>query len=330
VDLLDVMNPSGMFLNGKRRRNYSSKDILPSSGRLIPEFDGRQSIRQMFSRGSSILPSQSIETSSNKSCLEISRVTSEKSFCIPKAVSEVTDLVGTDAGSSPLRAEKRAVIEGLSNVPVKRAKSSTVSTAGLTEPRGQQSLKGFFKPSTVFAADTSTSFQPSSQCGQSRDVSKPASPSLAKSTNNRKHSDASLQPTVSESSPQPRLWASFSQSKNSYINPLETSSSGSIELTDDDISALHDPIESKNSWSKLFTKPTAPRCEGHNEPCVNLLTKKSGMNCGRSFWMCPRPLGPTGAKERNTQWRCQTFIWCSDWSSHPARDPTLGIALHGK
>lgn len=79
---------------------------------------------------------------------------------------------------------------------------------------------------------------------------------------------------------------------------------------------INDPVESKESWSKLFAKPVAPRCEGHDEPCINLLTKKPGINLGRSFWMCSRPLGPSGAKERNTQWRCQTFIWSSDWKSY--------------
>ncbi|RMZ85083.1 hypothetical protein DV738_g281, partial [Chaetothyriales sp. CBS 135597] len=70
----------------------------------------------------------------------------------------------------------------------------------------------------------------------------------------------------------------------------------------------------KNSWGRLFAKPIAPHCE-HDEPCKTMVTKKKGENCGRSFWMCARPLGPTGQKERGTQWRCQTFIWCSDWDA---------------
>jgi AP endonuclease 2 len=69
---------------------------------------------------------------------------------------------------------------------------------------------------------------------------------------------------------------------------------------------------SKSSWGKLFQKPVAPKCE-HGEPCKSMLTKKKGENCGRSFWMCARPLGPSGQKERGSQWRCATFIWCSDW-----------------
>jgi hypothetical protein len=74
-----------------------------------------------------------------------------------------------------------------------------------------------------------------------------------------------------------------------------------------------DPIVAKESWSKLLGKRVVPRCE-HNEPCISYTTKKPGVNCGRSFYMCPRPIGPSGQKERNTQWRCGTFIWSSDWT----------------
>ncbi|KAK5950313.1 Class II abasic (AP) endonuclease [Knufia fluminis] len=73
-------------------------------------------------------------------------------------------------------------------------------------------------------------------------------------------------------------------------------------------------FERKKTWSKLFAKPVAPKCE-HDEPCKTMLTKKAGVNCGRSFWMCNRPLGPTGKQERGTQWRCNTFIWASDWDA---------------
>lgn len=48
-----------------------------------------------------------------------------------------------------------------------------------------------------------------------------------------------------------------------------------------------DPVASMESWSRLFTKPVAPRCE-HDEPCKMMKTKKTGFNCGRDFYMCTR------------------------------------------
>ncbi|KAK2075131.1 hypothetical protein P8C59_009283 [Phyllachora maydis] len=54
--------------------------------------------------------------------------------------------------------------------------------------------------------------------------------------------------------------------------------------------------------------------EAYEIYCVSLVTKKTGVNCGRSFYMCSRPLGPSGDKEIGTEFRCRTFIWSSDWS----------------
>lgn len=105
-----------------------------------------------------------------------------------------------------------------------------------------------------------------------------------------------------------------------------------------------DPVASADQWRTLFAKRTAPRCE-HNEPCQKLQTKIKGMNSGRYFWICARlvhdfvvhsfeclkfcalvpcmlmwcrPVGPSGTKERNTQWRCPTFIWASEWNGNAA------------
>ena len=91
--------------------------------------------------------------------------------------------------------------------------------------------------------------------------------------------------------------------------------SQSIETEDnDDGKEVNDPIVTKESWSKLFKKKRPPNCEGHGDPCISYTTKKPGINRGRSFWLCPRPLGPSGQKEVGTQWRCSTFIWSSDWN----------------
>jgi len=51
---------------------------------------------------------------------------------------------------------------------------------------------------------------------------------------------------------------------------------------------VHDPIEVKEKWNKLFTKKPPPRCEGHGELAKWLVTKKKGGNCGRGFWVCAR------------------------------------------
>ncbi len=322
MELLDFINPSGMFLHGNRCRDYSTKDILPSSGRLIPEFDGRRSIRQMFTQKPSLTTSQSAETRSDNSGIDVARLAPEQPFHIKSQGFENIDIVRADVESSSPQTKKHAVGDE-PNKLAKRLKSSTVSSADLTESKGQQSLKGFFKPKPTTISDSNASAQASGRCDPKENVSMPASVSSAERSSKRKHPDMTPHMNVSKISP-------LGQSAADDLERVDSQSSKTVGFSNVDTTTVHDPVESKDSWSKLFTKPPPPRCEGHNEPCISLLTKKSGMNCGRSFWMCPRPLGPTGQKERNTQWRCQTFIWCSDWNCNSTRDPTSGISPPGK
>lgn len=327
IDLLDLMNPPGMFSHGHRQREYSTKDILPLSGKLIPEFDGRRNIRDMFTRKT--IPSQSHSSmpssiegviGTTAAIPEVSSSAERPAQSENKASPDVpptnTSVIGP---TSPIN-NKRSIGEVSKTKPLKRAKSGVAPSAPTTGSKSQQSLKGFFKPSLSFDG-TLEAQSPNKATSSFQSSSEP-------SNSDQPHLSSFEPPTRSPSpethSPDPEPNPA---TKPLYVNPskraLSQSASTALKAaTAQDQDDVHDPIETKESWSKLFTKPAAPRCEGHNEPCISLLTKKSGMNCGRSFWMCPRPLGPTGMKERNTQWRCQTFIWCSDWNSINSREIT--------
>lgn len=317
IDLLDVMNPAGMFLHGHRQREYSTKDILPLSGKLIPEFDGRRNIRDMFSRKNSLLQSQSTKKSFTETGLGASQPHSE----VPCSLEQPSQINPTTASNeysiydttpdplSPVH-KKRPLGETFTSKPLKRAKSSSTATMPATNSNGQRSLKVFFKPKAVpnNGIDVASPDKEKglSQLSSDRITLGQDFPETAEITESVHKLDVESPNTLEEA--------------RRLISYIETSPSSFRKGISQKQNSVHDPVESKDSWSKLFTKPVAPRCEGHNEPCISLMTKKSGMNCRRSFWMCSRPLGPTGAKERNTQWRCQTFIWCSDWNSITARD----------
>ena len=170
--------------------------------------------------------------------------------------------------------KKRAPAEDAKSRPSKLQKSTSSKTAASDLGRAQQSLKGFFKPS------------------------RPAQPSPSTESENPEKSPLSV-PT-----------------SNNQIT--DTSSPASPATADqpppapEDDEPFIDPEHSKAVWTRLLAKPRAPLCE-HHEPCKIIKTKKAGVNCGREFWMCQRPIGPSGNKEKNTEWRCPTFIWSSDW-----------------
>ena len=327
VFLVDLMNPVGMFENGQRQREYSAKDILPLSGRLIPEFDGRRNIRDMFVRKSSMQSPSGMMSSMSGSGestapVDIAIQAVDVTPVISRASSQasVTGLSSKAGSVSTGTDKKRPRTDVTGSKPSKKTKSSSAVSASASIPgKGQQSLTSFLKPKATTSSGTleAASGQDMATDTVNEEEAQPspsprAAPDLAKGPNTAPNGMS----TGTHTPPQTRLLVTeLSPSKFRASPSSNPCSPTSIRASTQSSPQVHDPVASAESWSKLFTKPAAPRCEGHDEPCITLLTKKSGMNCGRSFWMCPRPLGPSGTKEKNTQWRCQTFIWCSDWNS---------------
>ena len=307
------MNPPGMFADNKRQREYSTaNDPLPLSGKLIPEFFGRRNIRDMFTRKPflSQLPSigslieevkDPVLKTSNKNIIP-----QESSNPVLNSTSLLPSMISFIPAQSPSAVgKKRSAVEVHANKSSKRTKSSPGVFTPPVAGKGQRNLKGFFGPKDVVAVELRRSEE-----ARKNDATIDSVLVSAPGTHERQHSSGSYD--VADN-----LAKSIESLPRDAATAARTSlhhSNGECPLAARSDVNVHDPIESKESWSKLFMKPAAPRCEGHDEPCITLLTKKPGINLGRSFWMCPRPLGPTGGKEKNTQWRCQTFIWCSDWN----------------
>jgi AP endonuclease 2 len=294
--ILDVMNPPGMFKDGKRLQEWSTKNLLPISGKLIPEFDRRKSIRDMFSRNP---PLPKTETS-NPAAFEAT-VATDVDTPTSSIYSEVEETTSTNTSQNttnnilpppetpvyekPVAAAKRPQKSETAAPPPKRAKSGSTVADKNASKKGQQSLKGFFKPKTPpFNGLDGAKDSPASKIDISQET-----------------------PLASGAKDE---FATGFLSETAARNPIPLRASGKVEEDE----AFIDPVASKESWSKLFNKPSAPRCESHDEPCTTYVTKKPGINCGRSFWLCSRPLGPSGNKEKGTQWRCPTFIWASDWN----------------
>lgn len=256
-NLLDIMNPPGSFESGKRARGYSSKNLLPLSGKLIPEFANRQSIREMFFRRS--------QSSQNTR---------------PGDVQPSANITNIPGANPPKRHMNSSNTRGPPSKRVKQEVGPTSFSAG------QSTLQRFFGVRSTCSVENKsgetavrTSHLPSSNIPSTQ--RKPVSTD----------SEGTEPMSVSNNSP-------------------ETGA----DLARQGLDLENDRIVNKESWSRLFSKKKPPRCEGHDEECISLVTKKPGINRGRAFWICPRPVGPSGNKEVGTEWRCPTFIWCSDWS----------------
>ena len=308
IDARDKMNPPGIYVGGIRQRDYSSfLDLLPLSGKLIPEFSGRRNIRDMFKRNPVSLQSSSHARQDRRDVSETMRALDDSAGTHTSVDWTPEDKVASEMPPMPSR--KRVIHETTGSSSSKRKRPTATTATAPSFSKGQQTLRGFFN--SIARSDPTRDHV---QCVNSQ-------PTKTDSEIHQGHGSWDTpqeRPVGADQDPQPYI------DPDSPAKPGEPDLDGDRELLDS-VSAIskptavvkesaHIPIESKESWSRLFTKPLAPNCEGHDEPCISLLTKKAGMNYGRSFWMCPRPLGPSGAKEKYTQWRCQTFIWCSDWN----------------
>ncbi|SPO03906.1 related to APN2 - AP endonuclease, exonuclease III homolog [Cephalotrichum gorgonifer] len=265
--ILDVMNPEGMFRDGRRQRQWSNKDLLPLSARLIPDFDRRRTIKDMFAKKAARPAADSVSSG-------------------PQDTATPIDPAMTASDSIAKRPAASATLSTPS--PKKSKMSTTQAPINAKTGPAQSSLKAFFQSRAL-----ETSLEPAK-------VTSLATVSGTKVAN----PNADTREDVIKDPPSGRLSTITSGLRGGAIGE-EFQAEGSDRV--------FDPVEAKESWSKLLGGRISPNCE-HGEACIRLVTKKPGINYGRSFFICPRPLGPSGEKERGTEWRCGTFVWSSDWN----------------
>lgn len=293
--IIDLLNPPGMFENGVRKRDWTTKDLLPMSGKLIQEFDKRRSIKDMFTRKppppSSKSPiQQNGSGQSNDSMLPPPLPLSATTDTTDSLVSSMAGAISLSRTTSSTSDTPSIIKSAIGKRPVSAAsgpsakRSKSASQPGINgATKGQQSLKGFFAAKPTPLENTKSRL-------------------LAEGTSPHK-----TQPLPDDDKP-----ANLGEAK-----PLTFPSPAKSDASFEDGASS---FAAKQSWGKLFAKPVSPKCE-HEEPCKTMVTRKPGVNCGRSFWMCNRPLGPTGKQEKGTEWRCSTFIWASDWDTRTPDPP---------
>ncbi|EXF82663.1 DNA lyase [Colletotrichum fioriniae PJ7] len=326
--VLDVMNPSGMFHGGKRLREWSQKDLLPLSAKLIPEFDRRRNIRDMFMKK----PAPKPAPSPGSTLLELHSLPTEDDSDYPVTTQETQDPEASQATTTTEDAPAASQASMQSNAarlpPPKATPSLSQSTSPLvkrpaesaasakrapkksktneSDGKAQSTLMGFFKPknppqppptqSSPAEADAARTNQPPSPFSKNKAASGGAAAGPIRSFSGLSEAAGTAEQPGSGGGEDPTPLSSAAK-------PFETTASEKV----------FDPIEVKESWSKFnLGKRVVPKCE-HGEPCISFQTKKPGVNCGRSFFICARPLGKSGEKEKGTEWRCGTFIWSSDW-----------------
>ncbi|KAL1909549.1 Class II abasic (AP) endonuclease [Sporothrix stenoceras] len=206
--------------------------------------------------------------------------------------------------------------------------SSTTTATRRSLARSQSGASNSSTANTANASLSSSSARPAKKAKTSANSSSSASTGIQMSMNmfltarpaKEKEEHKKQPPPVAESTPVPQSQPSPSPSTAvaSALDEANTAAAADNEaaewMTAEEVDAAFKNLDAaKASWSRLgLGQRQAPLCE-HGEPCKTFVTKKAGVNSGRSFYMCARPPGPLGKKEKGTAWQCTTFVWCRDW-----------------
>lgn len=272
--IMDVMNPGDMFKDGQRLREWNSKDLLPQSAKLLNEFDRRRNIRDMFTKKPAAAKVEPVASSTaateSGTSADLIPNTDKTSSVAPASAdpsprhsaSQPTSITNTPssnpstATASPTAPFKRTASSAFSQ-PSKKAKTAVAKDKGKPGPN-QSSLKGFFKPKSPAPNKMEEEEQ------------RPGG-SMVTGASKRSATRASPSPIKREAT---------------YASQIDGTGGDTVQANvGEDTPGPHgdkvfDPIESKESWSKLLGKKrAAPLCE-HEEPCISYQTKKPGVNTG--------------------------------------------------
>jgi AP endonuclease-2 len=305
------MNPDGVFQDGQRLQAIPTKANLPFSARLLPEFNvgQRRNIKDMFKRQPSNAQTttfvQNPHASQSMSPPKPADVAT--SFIVPSPTQTSTS--STLSAHSPSKAgpvkRKSPDTNGSKATKAKKVKQTPATTAPSAKAQG--TLRAFFR--------SAAPVQPGANLVTSTEAAEldPApEPTLSL---NHVTSDLQLQSlTQDDIDGSENDMGGIYYQLESFNETLRPAADVVDPEDESDLTqAAEKRINSSEQWGMLMRKPKIPLCEDHEEPCTSFQTKKKGPNCGRMFYICARPLGPSGGKEKNTQWRCRTFIWASDW-----------------
>ncbi|GAA5877263.1 hypothetical protein JCM16303_006220 [Sporobolomyces ruberrimus] len=189
--------------------------------------------------------------------------------------------------------------------------------------KGQQSLNNFFKPPP----------DPEPPAKKRKKSSTPSSSSAASSTATSKKKKKVTPPSgQGRPSPAPSPSSSFFDERpdDDDMIIIEDPSSSAFATPSsqpfpnskggDDEAALAAAAEvnaqAASVWSNVFAPKSAPLCEGHKEPTKMWTVNKPGINKGRKFYLCARPVGPGYDKGQakinvNPEFRCDHFEWAT-------------------
>ncbi|GAA5957455.1 hypothetical protein JCM3765_001147 [Sporobolomyces pararoseus] len=313
VHLWEEMNPG-------RKRGGPIPEPPSFACKFYDEFSGKQRLlSNFFGKGAAATKSSTTATSGPSPS--------------PQPVASTSKLPSTSSSQPSESSSKSDVVKIQSQEPEstkknkkKKGKAVEKEEVEIEKPvekkKGQQSLSSFFLPPPPSSSEPEPSNKkrkksstPASSSGSSNNESKkkkkkvtPEPPSQSQSTS---------RPTPSPSS---STYTNNERPDDDDMIIVEdhstTSTSQRDQLQDASQSAAEVNAQAASVWQNVFAPKAAPLCEGHKEPTKMWTVNKPGINKGRKFYLCARPVGPGYDKGQakinvNPEYRCDHFEWAT-------------------
>lgn len=325
VHLWNEMNP------GKKRG-----DPIPEppafACKFYDEFSGKQKLlSSFFGRGAgSSQPQSRSPSASAPGPSPFPQPVASTSKALSTSISPPPQTISVS--SKPSTDEvKKAKVQDPEGTKRKKGKSPEVEMEKCVpeKKKGQQSLSSFFLPPPSFVGDSSSSKKRKKSSTPATTPSSVSSPTETK----RKKAKVTPEPQPrSHSSPRPSPSSASSFNKHQCPDDDDmiivddasppSSAAASSALRDQDLesatqaAAAEVNAQAASVWSNVFAPKAVPLCEGHKEPTKMWTVNKPGINKGRKFYLCARPVGPGYDKGQakinvNPEFRCDHFEWAT-------------------
>lgn len=318
------MNPPGVFKDGKRLQEVPKKATIPFSARLLPEFNvgQRQNIKDMFKRQPSNVQATAAPAPNLGAAFSPAKRSDSQGAATtdPSTQTSTTSTSNTASPSKVVPVKRKPSEMNGNGTKSKKAKQNGTTASPAGKPQG--TLRAFFQPK----APPKMTYDGQEE-EDDDDTRAAMAASLLDTTASTNHVIKDTEDIKDTSHPNGDSLHSKTPSATTPDpdDPIDGTEEAATTPDDADLPPPSPPspadlstsvekrLNANAQWTSLMRKPKIPHCEDHDEPCKYFVTKKKGVNCGRAFYICARPLGPSGDKEKNTQWRCKTYIWASDW-----------------
>ncbi|GAA5922733.1 DNA-(apurinic or apyrimidinic site) lyase APN2 [Sporobolomyces koalae] len=286
-------------LNAGRTREDTLPEPPAFACKFYTEFSGKQKLLSSFFGKGAVAPSPATAATNKETDSKLSkRPANNTPQPVPSSSKTVIEIEDSPSPPPPIPDKNR--------VKGKKGKGKEVED---DKPKsGQKSLSSFFRPTPTPEPEPAKKKRKKSVTPSTTSVSDTPKPKKAVPDSGPSASSPSLSQTDRRLS---QTQDDRPDDDDLFILDDDSTVSTSSQSFTAEVNA-----QAASVWQNVFATKSAPLCEGHKEPTKMWTVNKPGINKGRKFYLCARPVGPGYDKGQakinvNPEFRCDHFEWAT-------------------